>query len=127
MPNRRLFVLTSRCFVLQDTSSVAAITILPSATELVTAWKTWYAASKHLSRLRFIRRRIIELGHSPAGQKLRDYMLDDQTRKFAQILGAGGNDNISAEVWKSLGLGPEQVAQYNLEYSQVSTKRFSSQ
>jgi hypothetical protein len=89
--------------------------------ELATAWQTWYAASKHLSRLRFIRHRIIELGHSPAGQKLDDCMPDEQSRRIAQILGAGGNDDISAEVWKNLGLGPEQVAQYNLEFSQVST------
>jgi hypothetical protein len=49
-------------------------------------------------------------------------MVDDKSQKSAQILGAGGNVNISAEVWKGLGFGPEQVAQYNLEFSQVSAK-----
>ncbi|CAB9496980.1 CSC1-like protein [Seminavis robusta] len=122
-------------------SSVAAVTILPSATELASAWKHWYIASKHLSRLRFIRHRIIELGHKPNGQKLvddipdkrserssdregkkrqrDDDVFDSQRRKdyTAEILGAGVEDDINDEFWKSLDLGPEQIAQYNLEFS----------
>jgi len=41
-------------------SSVAAVTILPSASELALAWKKWYRATKKLSRLRFIRRQLLE-------------------------------------------------------------------
>lgn len=36
-------------------SSVAAVTILPSASELANAWGKWYAAAGQLRRLRFIR------------------------------------------------------------------------
>lgn len=39
-------------------SSVAAITILPSATDLANAWGKWYAAAGQLRRLRFIRETI---------------------------------------------------------------------
>jgi hypothetical protein len=41
-------------------SSVAAITILPSASELANAWGKWYAAATELRRLRFIRMTIGE-------------------------------------------------------------------
>ena len=44
------------------TSSVAAVTILPSAREMATAWKKWYGATKKLQRLRFIRRQLLERG-----------------------------------------------------------------
>ena len=41
-------------------SSVAAITILPSAADLANAWGKWYAAAGQLRRLRFIRETIQE-------------------------------------------------------------------
>ena len=62
-----------------DSSSVAAVTILPSASELATAWKRWYTASKNLSKLRFIRKRIAELGYMPAGQTIVDESEKDAT------------------------------------------------
>ena len=39
-------------------SSVAAVTMLPNAQELASAWSRWYAAAKKLRRLRFIRSQI---------------------------------------------------------------------
>jgi hypothetical protein len=44
-------------------SSVAAVTILPSASELATAWKKWYKATRRLTQLRFIRRQLLERGY----------------------------------------------------------------
>lgn len=44
-------------------SSVAAITILPSAADLANAWGKWYAAAGQLRRLRFIRDIIQEKVH----------------------------------------------------------------
>lgn len=44
-------------------SSVAAITILPSASDLANAWGKWYAAAGQLRRLRFIRETIQEKVH----------------------------------------------------------------
>jgi len=56
------FLKFSNVVVTPVTSSVAAVTILPSALELAIAWKHWGVAAQKLSRLRFIRRRIRELG-----------------------------------------------------------------
>jgi len=41
-------------------SSVAAVTVLPTATELATAWRRWYTAAGKLRRLRFIRNIIAQ-------------------------------------------------------------------
>jgi len=43
-------------------SSVAAVTILPSAREMASAWKKWYGTTKKLQRLRFIRRQLLDRG-----------------------------------------------------------------
>lgn len=128
------------------TSSVAAVTILPSATELATAWNEWSKASKKISRLRFIRRRIRELGYVPRGQRL-DYsqrnatagskpqstkavprfressnvFASDRRKEYtAEILGAGAHDDTNDDFWESLDLGPEQIAVYSMEMSKVS-------
>ena len=42
------------------TSSVAAVTILPDADELATAWRKWYIAAAVLRRLRFVRSLIAD-------------------------------------------------------------------
>ena len=44
-------------------SSVAAVTICPSAKELAIAWRKWYAAASKLRRLRFVRDLIAERRH----------------------------------------------------------------
>lgn len=49
-------------------SSVAAITILPSAAHLANAWGKWYAAASQLRRLRFIR----EVIHEKIGYDIND-------------------------------------------------------
>lgn len=41
-------------------SSVVAVTILPGAKELASAWRKWYAAAAALRRLRFIRQQIAD-------------------------------------------------------------------
>ena len=65
----------------------------------------------------------MELGHTPAGGKLDDGLIDDQSQK---ILGAVGEHESSDQLWENLGLGPEQVAQYNLEFSKVRSKVLGS-
>ena len=40
------------------TSSVAAVTVLPNASQLYYAWKIWYKCTKKVRRLRFIRSKI---------------------------------------------------------------------
>lgn len=42
-------------------SSVAAVTVLPAATQITEAWNHWYNAAAKLRRLRFIRRQIAKL------------------------------------------------------------------
>jgi len=44
-------------------SSVAAVTILPAASDLGKAWSRWYVAAGKLRRLRYIRKLIGELRH----------------------------------------------------------------
>jgi hypothetical protein len=44
-------------------SSVAAVTIIPSAMELSVAWRKWYSAASKLRRLRFIRHQIAKKLH----------------------------------------------------------------
>jgi len=42
-------------------SSVAAVSILPAASEITDAWNHWYKAAAKMRRLRFIRKQIAEL------------------------------------------------------------------
>ena len=130
---------------------MAAVTIVPSAAEIALAWKKWTRAAQLLSRLRFIRRRIRALGHVPQGQKIFDVPADQKTsetsqresinsnnsttRKIrsdvfnstrrreycAEILGDGLGDDTNDDFFKSLDLGPEQIAVYDREMSLVST------
>lgn len=44
-------------------SSIAAITILPAASDMTLAWRKWYAAASKLRRLRFIRHEIESRRH----------------------------------------------------------------
>ena len=106
--------------------------------ELAIAWSFWYKAAKKLSRLRFIRHRIIELGGTPVGQKLvvhaddKEKLAQAQSMRLseweesvrrreysAEVLGAGIEDDANDDFWKSLDLGPEQIAVYSMEFSQV--------
>lgn len=118
-------------------SSVAAVTILPSAQELSIAWRCWYMAAKKVSRLRFIRRRIIDLGGQPVGQritvkdmeeeiakKVDSYQALNRTRAStrckeysAEVLGGGLDDDFNDAFWKSLDLGPEQIGVYSMEFA----------
>jgi hypothetical protein len=44
-------------------SSVAAVTIIPSSKDIALAWRKWYIAAKRLRRLRFIREQISNRRH----------------------------------------------------------------
>ena len=61
-------------------SSVAAVTILPTAPELARAWRKWYVAASALRRLRFIRKLI---------KNRRHYDIETSSED---------DDNISAEI-----------------------------
>lgn len=49
-------------------SSVAAVTILPAASQITEAWNHWYKAAAKLRRLRFIRRQIAKVKAREFGQ-----------------------------------------------------------
>ena len=54
---------------------------------------------------------------------MRRSTIDESTRRreySAEVLGAGIEDDANDEFWKSLGLGPEQIAVYSMEFSRVS-------
>ncbi|KAI2494347.1 Calcium-dependent channel [Fragilaria crotonensis] len=59
-------------------SSVAAVTILPSASELANAWGKWYAAAGQLRRLRFIRSVI----QNKVGYEINDDLDEDNEGEF---------------------------------------------
>ena len=80
-------------------SSVAAVTILPAATDLGRAWSRWYVAAGKLRRLRYIRKLIGELRHYdiedhssdeedevPATPKQRPFNQSDSRRIFERNL-----------------------------------------
>mmetsp|Transcript_13295 Transcript_13295/g.38291 ORF Transcript_13295/g.38291 Transcript_13295/m.38291 type:complete len:1346 (+) Transcript_13295:296-4333(+) len=67
-------------------SSVAAVTILPSANELSSAWRRWYIASRRLRRLRYIRwrlRREREKNGSGDAEAI-DFIASEQPKRASQ-------------------------------------------
>lgn len=61
-------------------SSVAAVTILPDASQVAQAWRKWYQCASRLRRLRFIRNRIRELEKNmpPTDKELEEQVIDFQ-------------------------------------------------
>lgn len=57
-----------------------------------------------------------------SGRVLRKGDIYDSSRRreySAEVLGAGINDDVNDEFWKSLDLGPEQIAIYDIEMAKV--------
>lgn len=130
-------------------SSVAAVTILPSASELAAAWKTWYGATKKLQRLRFIRRTLLQRrGGSDhrsdqdindesdeegsldeeASEEKNDGEVYNQTSSRrarytnAMLLGYYTDQDVEQRFLRSLQMGPEQTAVYSMELSKGSSR-----
>jgi hypothetical protein len=72
-------------------SSVAAVTIIPSAMDLSVAWRKWYAAASKLRRLRFIRQQIAKKLH---------YEIDD----------VNGHDDDDDDDDEEYGYGKQAIA-----------------
>jgi hypothetical protein len=124
-------------------SSVAAVTILPGATDLAKAWSRWYVAAGKLRRLRYIRKLIGELRHydiedhsddeevppaTPQRQQLShsyrrssgDIYRNSIRKKnyFREVLGSAEDEEVEANFLLSFDYGPEQFAVYSREFAQ---------
>jgi hypothetical protein len=63
-------------------SSVAAITILPAASEITEAWKHWYKAAAKVRRLRFIRKQIAKRRGKKNDGVAIELKVSDDMKKF---------------------------------------------
>lgn len=127
-------------------SSVAAVTILPAASDLGKAWSRWYVAAGKLRRLRYIRKFIGDLRHYdienqssdeedeiPETPKQRPFSLADSRRRsssqiyrdsirkknyFREVLGTTADEEVEANFLLSFDYGPEQFAVYSREFAQ---------
>lgn len=123
-------------------SSVAAITILPSAPHIARAWSKWYAAAGKLRRLRFIRKLIKDKLHYEidVDEDEEEGDDDDDTKRlenlshrnrtknnqkdqnhrnkeyYRDVLGA--TDEEIAGTFLSDNFSPEQTAAYSREFHQ---------
>lgn len=131
-------------------SSVAAVTILPAASQLAKSWRKWYAAAGKLRRLRFIRKLIaerrrykIEVGDSkeipendveakyeyeelaetaPVPQR-QSSIYDNSTRKrayYKSVLGSTSDEDVETHMLHAMNYGPEQTAVYSREFARVN-------
>eukprot|EP00934_Nitzschia_sp_Nitz4_P000795 Nitzschia sp. Nitz4//scaffold32_size149145//19447//26119//NITZ4_002866-RA/size149145-augustus-gene-0.25-mRNA-1//1//CDS//3329548030//795//frame0 len=125
-------------------SSVAAVTILPSAQHLTEAWNQWYRAAGKLRQLRFIRKQIaicrkkarlgeryqesakreeeehdLEMCVAPnqePGQSI--YAHSKEKKKYYQeVLGTTDDLDLESKLLFALDFGPEQTATYSREFA----------
>lgn len=128
-------------------SSVAAVTILPAASDLGKAWSRWYVAAGKLRRLRYIRKLIADLRHydieeessdeedeiPPKTPNQRPISREDYRRSsrteiyrnsirkknyFREVLGSTADEEVEAKFLLSFDYGPEQFAVYSREFAQ---------
>lgn len=129
-------------------SSVAAVTILPAASEITDAWNHWYKAAAKMRRLRFIRKQITELQGKDAdiesGYTVSDLKVDDtesvyyrsekkrirktrstvytesdeKMRYYSEVLGTTDDPDVYKNLLHTLNLGPEQTAVYCREFAE---------
>lgn len=123
-------------------SSVAAVTILPSAGKMRQAWAKWYTAAAKLRRLRYIRSLIADLryydidveadsddedntplpserssSHSDKTRSIYRYSVRKQ-KYFREVLGSTYDEEVEANYLLSFNFGPEQFAVYSREFAQ---------
>ena len=128
-------------------SSVAAVTILPDARELASAWRKWYKAAAAQRRLTFIRKIMAEKKH----YDIEDYPTEQQNRHnkrednfeqeqldfinsdlqddvyknvdklqsfYRRIFGSKDHHDIENVLFNAFDFGPEQSAVYSREFAQ---------
>jgi len=124
-------------------SSIAAVTVLPSASHLTEAWNKWYRVAAKLRRLRFIRKELaarkeirtvmqdldIEEGGNTNALSVsrrvdhksrRKSSLDtanDKDEYFQEILGSTDDFQVEDKLLYALDFGPEQIAVYTREFA----------
>lgn len=126
-------------------SSIAAVTILPSAQQLTEAWNHWYRVAGRLRRLRFIRREIaarkkamrLESGqpevsdveapcpreqprdlHQPQEKNQSVYGQTEEKKQYYQeVLGSTDDLEVENNLLFALDFGPEQTATYSREFA----------
>jgi hypothetical protein len=131
-------------------SSVAAVTILPAASQLAKSWRMWYAAAGKLRRLRYIRKLIAErrryriesgdscklpdndeeakyeyeeLAETAPGPKRQASVYEKCHKKrayYKSVLGSTSDEDVEAHLLHALHYGPEQTAVYSREFARVS-------
>lgn len=84
-------------------SSVAAVTVLPSATELATAWRRWYTAAGKLRRLRFIRTIISK-------KRAFDIESQDDDNEITSEISASTRNSSAAHTSYEFALNAQSVA-----------------
>jgi hypothetical protein len=123
-------------------SSVAAVTILPSAGKMRHAWTKWYTAAAKLRRLRYIRSLIGDLRYydidiesdnddeddtplpsersSSYSDKTRSIYRDSVRKQkyYREVLGSTYDEEVEANYLLSFNFGPEQFAVYSREFAQ---------
>ena len=130
------------------TSSIAAITILPSASSLNKAWKEWNKAASALRQLRCIRSEIDErrTNQSPKDDMLmrcsrRDIMkkakeqnhqssgnifISSMSVDKKRLILANFDDDVEGQLMDALHYGPQQKACYGREFAQASASIFGN-
>ena len=117
-------------------SSIAAVTVLPSASHLTEAWNQWYRVAGKLRRLRFIRNEInkrrkktniydqpdIEQGGgapqlAKKSRRSTATHADDEKEYFQEVLGSTGDLQVEDKLLYALNFGPEQIAAYAREFA----------
>eukprot|EP00536_Pseudo-nitzschia_multiseries_P007157 jgi/Psemu1/286916/fgenesh1_pg.165_\ len=125
-------------------SSVAAVTILPAASQITEAWKHWYKTAAKVRRLRFIRQEIAKIkeemnvnrnkNDTSRQRKSKRNLVEKRTKKsrnpsvyvaseekkkyYNEVLGTTDDLNVTNNFLNALNLGPEQTAVYSREFAQ---------
>ncbi|KAL3930139.1 MAG: hypothetical protein SGBAC_011894, partial [Bacillariaceae sp.] len=115
-------------------SSVAAVTILPAATQITDAWQQWYKAAAKVRKLRYLRERIKFVRGKEGSDTSEgsgsdgDLGVDNKsgkpvlTRRTSvhddDVLGSQTDVEVEDHLFHALNLGPEQTAVYGREFAQ---------
>ena len=99
-------------------SSVAAVTVLPSSSEMTQAWRKWYGAASKLRRLRFIQKQIAERRKKRANVSFDDTEEDGDYWERGLFEYGAGNVGGDDTFYDSIDFGPEQAAVFRREFAQ---------
>ena len=99
-------------------SSVAAVTVLPSSSEMTDAWRKWYGAASKLRRLRFIQKQIAERRKKRANECYDDSEEDGDYWQRGMFEYGVGNPSGDDPSYDTIDFGPEQAAVFRREFAQ---------